>query len=163
VFTPSHYSKPWWTPHLTTLRREFRKVSRMARKHGTPALWDVATISKVGCFKAIKTAKNKHWSSFLLGATPQTLWRAKRFAYCLAPPRFPSLTGAVTPEQMNDVLLDHFFPPKELFSHPPDYGPTQSPHHYQRRRSRQLSPSAPPHQPRARTGFPTPPGSKSTG
>ena len=87
VSRPSHYSKPWWTPHLTTLRREFHKASRMARKHGTPALRDVAHISKAGYFKAIKTAKNKHWSSFLLGATPQTLWTAKRFAYGRAPPR----------------------------------------------------------------------------
>jgi len=69
-----------------------------------------AHISKAGCFKAIKTAKNKHWSSFLLSATPQTLWTAKRFAYGRAPPRFPSLPRAETPQQMNNVLLDHFFP-----------------------------------------------------
>ena len=60
VCRPSHYSKPWWTPHLTTLRREFHKASRTARKHGTPALGIVANISKAGYFKAIKTAKNKH-------------------------------------------------------------------------------------------------------
>jgi len=34
VSRPSHYSKPWWTPQLTTLRREFHTASRMARKHG---------------------------------------------------------------------------------------------------------------------------------
>jgi len=70
VSRPSHYSKPWWTPHLTTLRREFHRASRTARKHGTPALRDVANVSKAGYFKAIKTVKNKHWSSFLLNATP---------------------------------------------------------------------------------------------
>ena len=118
VSRPSHYSKPWWSPHLTTLRREFHKASRMARKHGTPALQDVASTSKAGYFKVIKTAKNKHWSSFLLDATLQTLWTAKKFAYGRAPPRFPSLPGAETPQQMNKVLLDHFFPPKEPFSPP---------------------------------------------
>ena len=81
VSRPSRYSKPWWTSHPTTLRREFHKAARMARGHGTPALRDLAHISKVGYFKAIKTAKNKYWSSFLLGATPQTLWTAKKFAY----------------------------------------------------------------------------------
>jgi len=60
VSRPSHYSKPWWTPHLTTLRREFHKALGTARKHGTPALGIVANISKAGYFKAIKTAKNKH-------------------------------------------------------------------------------------------------------
>jgi len=95
----------------------------MARKHGTPALWDVANISKAGYFKAIKTAKNKHWSSFLLSATPQNLWTANRFAYSGTPPRFPSLPGAETPQQINKVLLDHFFPPKEPFSAPPRLRP----------------------------------------
>jgi len=97
VSRPSHYSKPWWTPHLTTLRREFHKASRMARKHDSPALRDLAHISKAGYFRAIKTAKNKHWSSFLLGATPQSLSTAKKFAYDRAPPRFPSLPVAETP------------------------------------------------------------------
>jgi len=121
VSRPSHYSKREWNPHLTILRREFHKASRMARKHGTPALRDLAHISKSGYFKAIKTAKNKRWSSFLLGATPQTLWTAKKFAYGRAPPRFPSLPLAEALQQMNDVLLDHFFPPKGLFTPPPRF------------------------------------------
>jgi len=122
VSRPSHYSKPWWSPYLTTLRREFYKVLRMARKHGSPAWRDVANISKAGYLKAITTAKKKHWSAFLLGATPQTLWTAKKFAYGRAPALFPSLPGAETPQQMNEVLIDYFFPPKEQFSPPRDYG-----------------------------------------
>jgi len=98
VSRPSHHSKPWWSPHLTVLRRKFHKPSRMARKHGTPALRDVANISKVGYFKAIKTAKNKHWSSFLLGATPQSLWTAKRLAHGHTPPCLPYLPGAEIPQ-----------------------------------------------------------------
>jgi len=87
---------------------------------------EVARTSKAGYFKAIKAAKNKHWSSFLLAATPQCLWTAKRFAYGRAQPRFPSLPGAETPQQMNDVLLDHFLPPKEPFSPPPRLRPDKS-------------------------------------
>jgi len=45
------------------------KAFRTARKNGTPALRDVASISKAGYFKVIKAAKNKHWSSFRLTAT----------------------------------------------------------------------------------------------
>ena len=63
-------------------------------------------------------AKNKHWSSFLLSATHQNLWTAKRFASGRAPPRFPSLPGAETPQQMNEALLGHFFPPKAAFFPP---------------------------------------------
>jgi len=101
----------------------------MARKHGTPALLDVAHISKASYFKAIKTAKNKHGSSLLLSATPQTLWTAKKFAFGRAPPRFPSLPGAETPQQMNKVLLGHFFPPREPFSPPPRLRPDKrAPH-----------------------------------
>jgi len=126
VSRPSHYSKPWWTPHLTILRREYHKAIRSARKHDTPNMREVANTSKAGYFKAIKAAKNKHWSSFLMTATPQSLWTAKRFAYGRAQPRFPSLPGAETPLQMNNVLLEHFFPPKEPFSQPPRLRPHKS-------------------------------------
>ena len=126
VSRPSHHSKPWWTPYLTILRREYHKAARSARKHDTPQVREAANTSKAGYFKAIKAAKNKHWSSFLLTATPQSLWTAKRFAYGGAQPRFPSLPGAETPLQMNNVLLDHFFPPKEPFSPPPRLRPHKS-------------------------------------
>jgi len=126
VSKPSHHSKPWWTPLLTVLRREYHKATRTARKHDTPHMREVAGTSKAGYFKAIKAAKHKHWSSFLLTATPQSLWTAKRFAYGRAQPRCPSLPGAETPQQMNRVLLDHFFPPKEPFSPPPRLRPDKS-------------------------------------
>jgi len=59
-------------------------------------------------------------------ATPHSLWTAERFANGRAQPRFPSLPGAETPSQMNNVLLDHFFPPKEPFSPPPRLSPNKS-------------------------------------
>ena len=126
VSRPSHHSKPWRTPHLTTLRREYHKAARSARKQDTPHMRDIAGTSKLGYFQAIKAAKNTHWSSFLLTATPQSLWTTKRFAYGRAQPRFPSLPGAETPQQMNEVLLHHFFPPKEAFSPPPRLRPHRS-------------------------------------
>jgi len=126
VSSPSHHSKPWWTPHLSILRREYHKAARAARKHDSPHAREVAGSSKAGYFKAIKAAKSKHWSSVLLTATPQSLWTAKRFAYGRAQPRFPSLPGAETPQQMNSVLLEHFFPPKEPFCPPPRLRPNRS-------------------------------------
>ena len=58
VSRPSHHSKPWWTPHLTILRREYHKAARAARKHDTPHMGEVAGTSKAGYLKAIKAAKN---------------------------------------------------------------------------------------------------------
>jgi len=70
---PSHYSKPWWSPHLTVLHREYHKAARAARKHDTSHMREVAGTSKSGYFQAIKAPKNKDWSSFLFTATPQSL------------------------------------------------------------------------------------------
>ena len=120
---PSHHSQPWWTPHLTILHREYHKAARLARKQGTSALRETANLSSRGYFKAIKVVKNKHWSSFLLSATPQNLWMAKRFASGLAPPHFPSHPGAETPQEMNKALMGHFFPPKAACSPPPRLRP----------------------------------------
>jgi len=119
VSRPSHYAKPWWTPHLTTHRRAFHKAARVARKQDTSSKRDVAKTTKSGYFKAIKSGKNTHWSSFLLNATLKNRWMAKKFAFGRTPTRFPSLPEAETPEQMNDILLDHFFSPKVAFSPPP--------------------------------------------
>ena len=54
---PSHYSKPWWTPHLTILRREYHKAARLARKRDSPHMRAIAGTSKLGYFKAIKPPK----------------------------------------------------------------------------------------------------------
>jgi len=121
-----HHSKPWWTPHLTILRREYHKAARSARTSDTPHMREIAGTSKAAYFKPIKAAKNEHWPSFLLTTTPQSLWMAKRFAYGPAQPRFPFLPGPETPQQMKNVLLDHFFPPKEPFSPPPRLRPHRS-------------------------------------
>jgi len=90
------------------------------------ALRETANISRTGHFKAIKVAKNKHWSSLLLSATPQNMWTARGFASGRAPPRFPSLPGAETQQQINDALLGHFFPSKAAFSPPPRLRPHNS-------------------------------------
>jgi len=126
VSRPCHHSKPWWTPHLTILRREYHKAARSARRSDTPYMREIAGTSKAGYLKAIKAAKNEHLSSFLLTATPQSLWTAKRFAYGCAHLCFPSLPGAETSQQMNNLLLDHFFPPKEPFFPPPRLRPHKS-------------------------------------
>jgi len=38
------------------------------------------------------------------------VWTAKKLAVGRLPPRFPELLGASTPSELNQALLDHFFP-----------------------------------------------------
>ena len=109
---PSPKSKPCWTPSLTTLRKEYAKACRLAKKHRTVDLVALARLSRQGYFKAIKKAKNSHWSDFFARTTPHNIWTAKKFVAPRKTPRFPNLPGASSPAEINKALLDHFFPPK---------------------------------------------------
>ena len=76
---PSPKSKPWWTPAHTALRREYAKACRLAKKHRRETLVSLARLSRQGYFKAIKRAKNSHWTDFLARTTPHNIWTAKKF------------------------------------------------------------------------------------
>src|SRR5207253_5036195 len=106
---PSARSRPWWSPLLTVLRREYHGAARKARKSGLHGDQAAARLSKSGYFKAIKRTKNAYWSSFLARATPQSLWTAKKLALGKTPTRFPNIPDADTPEKINSTLLGHFF------------------------------------------------------
>jgi len=92
-------SKPWWSELLSALRKAYGC-----------ALLASARAARSTYFKAIKKAKRDHWSAFLASATPQSVWTAKKLAVGRPPPRFPELPGASTPPELNQALLDHFFP-----------------------------------------------------
>ena len=109
---PSRRSKPWWTPLLTALRKEYHKATRTMKKHPSDDTIHLARLSKLGYFKAIKHAKGAYWSNFLARTTPQNIWTAKQYVAPRKTPRFPTLPGANTPTSINDALLQHFFPPK---------------------------------------------------
>jgi len=101
-------------PLLSTLRKEFHSSSRKARASDDPQHRAIAKRSKQGYFKSIKAAKAQHWKSFLVDATPHTIWTAKRFAVGSVASRFPNLPDATSPEEVNHALLLHLFPPKPL-------------------------------------------------
>ena len=121
---PSPRSKPWWTPLLTTLRKEYHKALRNMKKHPSNDSIHVARLSKLGYFKAIKRAKGSYWSNFLARTTLQNIWTAKQYVAPRKTPRFPSLPGADSPAAINDALLKHFFCPKP----PPPARGRSSPH-----------------------------------
>jgi len=105
-------SKPWWSPHLSSLRREYHKSVRISRLDPSPLNWSNIKISRRTYFKAIASAKKAHWSDFLSLATLPSHWTAKRFAFGRPPQRFPDLPGASKPAEVAETLLHHCFPPK---------------------------------------------------
>ena len=58
---PSYRSKPWWSPLLSLLRKEFHSATRKARSSHLPADQANTNLSKSGYFKAIMV------SSWLIG------------------------------------------------------------------------------------------------
>ena len=102
---PSLRSKPWWTPLLTALRKEYHKATRTMKKHPSDDTVHLARLSRLGYFKAIKRAKGSYWSNFLARTTPQNIWTAKQYVAPRKTPRFPTLPGADTPTPINDALL----------------------------------------------------------
>ena len=109
---PSYSSKPWWSTLLSLLRKEFHSASRKACSSHLPTDRGTANLSKKGYFNAIKAAKAAHWRSLLASATPRSIWTVKKLSLGRLAPRFPSLPDATTPTQINDALLNHFFPPQ---------------------------------------------------
>ena len=109
---PSYRSKPWWSPLLYPIRKEFHSTRRKTRSSHLPADHAAANLSKIGYFKAIKDAKAAHWRSLLASATPRSIWTVKKLSLGRLALRFSSLPDATTPTQINDALLNHFFPPQ---------------------------------------------------
>ena len=109
---PSPKSKPWWTPALTALRKEYAKACRLSRKHRTEYHVSLARLSRQGYFKAIKKAKDSHWTDFLARMTPDNIWTAKKFVTQCKTPRFADLPGASSPVEINKALLHPTLPPR---------------------------------------------------
>ena len=76
------------------------------------ALVNLARLSRQGYFKAIKKVKNSNWTVSLARTTPHNIWTPKKFVAPHKVLRFPDLPGADCPVEINQALLDHFFPPK---------------------------------------------------
>jgi len=110
---PSPRSKAWWTPLLTTPRKEYTKTTRKAKKLRTPNSYSTARQAKLGYFKAIKRAKATYWADFLAKTSPDNIWTAKQMVAPRKTPRFPSLPDASDPVAINKPLRKHFFPPKD--------------------------------------------------
>src|SRR5207302_5654235 len=110
---PSFQSKPWWTDQLSSLRRAFHSASRRSRKLPTSSHLNDTKNLKNKYFHATKQAKASHWKQFLATVDSRSIWTAKKLAVGKPPDRFPSIPDAITPLEINDALLLHFFPHKD--------------------------------------------------
>ena len=61
-------------------------------------------------FKAIQSAKRVHWSHILADVNSRSVWDASKIAAGRAPDRFPTLENSSSPTEINNTLLQHFFP-----------------------------------------------------
>lgn len=107
---PSTWSKAWWTPDISELRRIFHSVSRALRK-GTATKGE-AKQAKYANFNAIKKAKYSHWNKFTAEADHRQLWAAARLRKPKDQDKLPSFPEADTPTKLNNALINHFFPPR---------------------------------------------------
>ena len=107
---PSSYSKPRWTPELTQLRRILHHFTHLMRKD--QALPAQAHVAQNAYFMAIQSAMGVHCSQFLPNVDSHSVWDARKIAAGRAPDRFPTLENASSPTEINNTLLQHFFPPR---------------------------------------------------
>jgi len=70
---PCPRSKPWWSPRLSSLRRDYHKFARISRLGPSPLNWSNMKSSRRTYFKAIASAKKTHSSDLLSLASPHCL------------------------------------------------------------------------------------------
>lgn len=120
---PSTWSKAWWSPNISELRRIFHAVSR-SHKTGAATSGQLKQ-AKYAYFNAIKKAKSAHWNDFTANADRNQLWAAARLMKPKNQDTLPSFPGIHSPSDLNDALIHHFFPPR-----PPTHTESVYYHHH---------------------------------
>ena len=128
--TPAPFTKRWWTPQLSALRKKKNRLSNLSyRWRGLPDHYahadHKATVKEYA--KLIESTKKQHWESWLENASDRDLWTANKYAS--NPPsdggktRIPDLVfkeadGSSRHTNSNDeksiALAESFFPPPPL-------------------------------------------------
>jgi hypothetical protein len=108
---PSKWSKPWWNPNLSQLRKIFHSINREHKHSKNSSPLPSIKKAKNNYFKAIAAAKKKHWNSFLTNATPNEVRAAKRMKTTTKADLLPSFPEVASPDQVASSLINHFFPP----------------------------------------------------
>lgn len=120
VSKSSPYSKRWWTPELSALKKSFTKARnrlRRIRRNGENdrELSKAATKAKYEYHAAIDAQKKQHWQDFL--AENSNIWKTAEYLNPLAAASFANVPALKTSHgelstdnDIADQLLKTFFP-----------------------------------------------------
>ncbi|CUA77302.1 putative RNA-directed DNA polymerase from transposon BS [Rhizoctonia solani] len=100
------YSKRWWTPELSKLRRKVRKLARRSynlREFGDLEIHKRLRLERNSYTQAVREAKRRHWETFLAELEGDQVWTAGK--YLSAEP-----TDGARNEDKSRALLECFFP-----------------------------------------------------
>jgi ribonuclease HI/endonuclease/exonuclease/phosphatase family metal-dependent hydrolase len=139
------YSKRWWTPELTTQRKEVSKLARKARDvQGIEGHPDIARHKRArnAFAEALRKAKESHWVTWLEEINKRSIWDAHRLVSAESSDggaaRVPALRvrergtdrvveEAIANEDKASMFYKLFFPAKPLVSAVPDMFEYQAP------------------------------------
>jgi len=119
----SPHSKPWWTPELRQMRLKASRLQRQAIKTEDDGKWCEYRRQRNLYFRAIKLAKDKHWSDFLHDVHGKDIFTAIRAATRRENTTIPSLkinnTLATTFDQKSHALFTKLQAPQMTHPQPP--------------------------------------------
>jgi len=104
---PTKWSKAWWTPEITELRRIYTAAARRVGRDGTGV--GERDKAKKEYRSALNKAKRLHWDDFLANAKKNDVWTAHQFTKQRIPPKVPGGDGR-TPQEIEEKIMSHFFP-----------------------------------------------------
>jgi hypothetical protein len=76
---PSPHSKKWWTPELTAMRTESKRLARISykyRRHPLHPCHEEYKITRNAYGNLIKEQRKNHWFKWLKGIGEQDIWKA---------------------------------------------------------------------------------------
>jgi len=106
--TRTRWSKAWWTPDITELRRVYTSAARLVRRDGSGV--EERNDAKKAYKNAIDQAKRKHWNEFLANAKKNDVWTAHQFTKQREPVKIPGGHND-SPDQTSQKIMEYFFPP----------------------------------------------------
>ena len=109
-------SHPWWSPHLSSLRRDHLRARRRWKRTRTPEDRRALNTSKRALRNAIIDAKRHSWRQFCENTSPMDVWKSFKKVSRLSPSRTiqPLVHEGVqhfSAADQAEVLADRFFTP----------------------------------------------------
>ena len=106
----TQYSKPWYSPELTGLRRAMNRASSALRHSPSVEEVEIWRKARNTYFTSVKTAKKRHWNSFLENADSQTIFKALAYTKQTNRSLIPTIQGEDSFEGKCQALRQALFP-----------------------------------------------------